>query len=93
MYKINPLNNFGCHQARQRFLHFYHIRFTIVQLILDSNHEIIKYIVKYHRADVIQTLTMVLVSGAFIIQATVQAGGPAQVISDNVEGRRLEFLK
>ncbi|XP_032523465.2 sodium-coupled monocarboxylate transporter 2 [Danaus plexippus] len=45
------------------------------------------------RADVIQTLTMVLVSGAFIIQATVQAGGPAQVISDNVEGRRLEFLK
>ncbi|XP_068625617.1 sodium-coupled monocarboxylate transporter 1 [Battus philenor] len=45
------------------------------------------------RADVIQTLTMVLVSGAFIIQATVKAGGPVKVISDNIEGGRLEFFK
>lgn len=45
------------------------------------------------RADVIQTLTMILVSGAFIIQATVQAGGPAKVINDNIEGGRLKFFQ
>ncbi|KAL4711556.1 hypothetical protein ACJJTC_003573 [Scirpophaga incertulas] len=45
------------------------------------------------RADVIQTLTMVLVSGAFIVQATIKAGGPAKVISDNIEGGRLQFFK
>ncbi|XP_034837146.1 sodium-coupled monocarboxylate transporter 1 [Maniola hyperantus] len=45
------------------------------------------------RADVIQTLTMVLVSGAFIIQATVTAGGPARVLADNVDGGRLGFFK
>ncbi|XP_013147978.1 PREDICTED: sodium-coupled monocarboxylate transporter 2 [Papilio polytes] len=45
------------------------------------------------RADVIQTLTMVIVSGAFIVQATVKAGGPGQVMTDNIEGGRLEFFK
>ncbi|KPJ17850.1 Sodium-coupled monocarboxylate transporter 2 [Papilio machaon] len=45
------------------------------------------------RADVIQTLTMVIVSGAFIVQATVKAGGPAQVLTDNIEGGRLDFFK
>ncbi|KPJ05175.1 PREDICTED: sodium-coupled monocarboxylate transporter 1 [Papilio xuthus] len=45
------------------------------------------------RADVIQTLTMVIVSGAFIVQATVKAGGPGQVLNDNIEGGRLEFFK
>lgn len=45
------------------------------------------------RADVIQTLTMVLVSGAFIIQSTVKAGGPEKVINDNIDGNRLEFFK
>ncbi|XP_045780748.1 sodium-coupled monocarboxylate transporter 1 isoform X2 [Maniola jurtina] len=45
------------------------------------------------RADVIQTLTMVLVSTAFIVQATVTAGGPARVLSDNVDGGRLGFFK
>ncbi|CAG4961504.1 unnamed protein product [Parnassius apollo] len=45
------------------------------------------------RADVIQTLTMVIVSGAFIVQATLKAGGPGKVISDNIEGGRLEFFK
>ncbi|CAH0721004.1 unnamed protein product, partial [Brenthis ino] len=45
------------------------------------------------RADVIQTLTMVLVSGAFIIQSTVKAGGPGKVLADNIDGNRLEFFK
>ncbi|RVE42526.1 hypothetical protein evm_012822 [Chilo suppressalis] len=45
------------------------------------------------RADVIQTLTMVLVSMAFIIQATVKAGGPGKVIQDNIDGNRLQFFK
>ncbi|CAH1641570.1 unnamed protein product [Spodoptera littoralis] len=45
------------------------------------------------RADVIQTLTMILVSGAFIIQATITAGGPQQVVSDNIEGGRLKFFQ
>ncbi|KOB64368.1 Sodium/solute symporter [Operophtera brumata] len=31
------------------------------------------------RADVIQTVAMILVSGAFIIQSTFKAGGPRQV--------------
>lgn len=44
------------------------------------------------RADVIQTLTMVMVSAAFIIQATVKAGGPQQVFTDNLEGNRLKFF-
>ncbi|XP_026487150.1 sodium-coupled monocarboxylate transporter 2 [Vanessa tameamea] len=44
------------------------------------------------RADVIQTLAMVMVSAAFIIQATVTAGGPQQVFSDNVEGNRFKFF-
>ncbi|XP_075986730.1 sodium-coupled monocarboxylate transporter 1 [Anticarsia gemmatalis] len=45
------------------------------------------------RADVIQTLTMIIVSGAFIVQATVRAGGPEQVINDNIEGGRLKFMQ
>ncbi|KAJ2940557.1 hypothetical protein O0L34_g6492 [Tuta absoluta] len=45
------------------------------------------------RADVIQTLTMVLVSGAFIVQATIKAGGPQQVLNDNLEGGRLKFFQ
>ncbi|XP_028037030.1 sodium-coupled monocarboxylate transporter 1 [Bombyx mandarina] len=45
------------------------------------------------RADVIQTLTMILVSGAFIVQATVKAGGPATVFNDNLEGGRLKFFQ
>ncbi|XP_052745020.1 sodium-coupled monocarboxylate transporter 1 [Bicyclus anynana] len=45
------------------------------------------------RADVIQTLTMVLVSAAFIAQATVSVGGPARVLSDNMEGGRLRFFR
>ncbi|XP_028165675.1 sodium-coupled monocarboxylate transporter 1 isoform X3 [Ostrinia furnacalis] len=45
------------------------------------------------RADVIQTMTMVIVSGAFIVQATVKAGGPGKVVSDNIDGGRLQFFK
>ncbi|XP_060807064.1 sodium-coupled monocarboxylate transporter 2 [Amyelois transitella] len=45
------------------------------------------------RADVIQTLTMVLVSAAFIIQGTVKAGGPQKVMEDNIDGGRLQFFK
>ncbi|KAG6464763.1 hypothetical protein O3G_MSEX014714 [Manduca sexta] len=45
------------------------------------------------RADVIQTLTMVVVSGAFIVQATVKAGGPEAVLNDNIEGGRLKFFQ
>ncbi|XP_053619657.1 sodium-coupled monocarboxylate transporter 1 [Plodia interpunctella] len=45
------------------------------------------------RADVIQTLTMVLVSGAFIVQGTIKAGGPQKVMADNIEGGRLQFFK
>ena len=52
-----------------------------------------KIIFLLFRADVIQTLTMVLVSGAFIIQSTVKAGGPEKVIADNIDGNRLEFFK
>ncbi|XP_045506611.1 sodium-coupled monocarboxylate transporter 1 [Colias croceus] len=44
------------------------------------------------RADVIQTLTMVLVSGAFIIQATIKSGGPVKVVRDNIEGGRMNFF-
>ncbi|XP_039760645.1 sodium-coupled monocarboxylate transporter 1 [Pararge aegeria] len=44
------------------------------------------------RADVIQTLTMVLVSAAFIIQATLKVGGPQKVLADNIEGGRLTFF-
>ncbi|XP_072936130.1 sodium-coupled monocarboxylate transporter 1 [Epargyreus clarus] len=44
------------------------------------------------RADVIQTLTMVLVSGVFIVQATVKAGGPGTVIKENIDGGRLDFF-
>lgn len=41
----------------------------------------------------IQTMTMVIVSGAFIVQATVRAGGPAKVVTDNIDGGRLQFFK
>ncbi|CAF4921155.1 unnamed protein product [Pieris macdunnoughi] len=44
------------------------------------------------RADVIQTLTMVIVSGAFIMQATIKSGGPAQVLQDNIDGGRMKFF-
>ncbi|XP_041985354.1 sodium-coupled monocarboxylate transporter 1 [Aricia agestis] len=44
------------------------------------------------RADVIQTLTMVIVSVAFIIQATVVAGGPQKVFEENLAGGRLDFF-
>ncbi|XP_026333745.1 sodium-coupled monocarboxylate transporter 1-like [Hyposmocoma kahamanoa] len=36
---------------------------------------------------------MVLVSGAFIIQATVKSGGPVKVVHDNLDGGRLQFMK
>ncbi|CAB3227531.1 unnamed protein product [Arctia plantaginis] len=45
------------------------------------------------RADVIQTLTMILVSGAFIIQATVRAGGPQTVLDANINGGRMKFMQ
>lgn len=45
------------------------------------------------RADVIQTLTMIIVSGAFIIQATITAGGPHKVVNDNIEGGRMKFFQ
>ncbi|XP_048001659.1 sodium-coupled monocarboxylate transporter 1 [Leguminivora glycinivorella] len=45
------------------------------------------------KADVIQTMTMILVSGAFIIQATIRAGGPQKVLADNIDGGRLQFFK
>ncbi|KAJ8715529.1 hypothetical protein PYW07_010011 [Mythimna separata] len=45
------------------------------------------------RADVIQTLTMILVSGAFIIQATIVSGGPHKVVNDNIEGGRMKFFQ
>ncbi|XP_026729219.1 sodium-coupled monocarboxylate transporter 1 [Trichoplusia ni] len=45
------------------------------------------------RADVIQTLTMIMVSGAFIIQATLKAGGPVNVINENIDGGRMKFLQ
>lgn len=41
----------------------------------------------------IQTTTMIIVSVAFIIQATVKAGGPQQVLTDNIEGGRLKFFQ
>ncbi|KAJ0170986.1 hypothetical protein K1T71_013758 [Dendrolimus kikuchii] len=44
-------------------------------------------------ADVIQTLTMIVVSVAFIIQGTVKAGGPANVVNDNLDGGRLKFFQ
>ncbi|XP_050681923.1 sodium-coupled monocarboxylate transporter 1 [Leptidea sinapis] len=44
------------------------------------------------RADVIQTLAMVIVSGAFIIQGTVKVGGIGQVVQDNIDGGRLNFF-
>ncbi|CAH0597779.1 unnamed protein product [Chrysodeixis includens] len=45
------------------------------------------------RADVIQTLTMIMVSGAFIIQATLKAGGPVNVVNENIDGGRMKFLQ
>ncbi|XP_026753189.2 sodium-coupled monocarboxylate transporter 2 [Galleria mellonella] len=45
------------------------------------------------RADVIQTTTMILVSAAFIIQGTVRAGGPQNVVQGNIAGGRLQFFK
>ncbi|XP_063369193.1 sodium-coupled monocarboxylate transporter 1 [Cydia amplana] len=45
------------------------------------------------KADVIQTMTMILVSGAFIIQATIRAGGPQKVLEENMDGGRLQFFK